>query len=136
MLALVMLSFMYFMFFVLDWLTFEEIWNISSIFYFIKLTPMIAHSRRWNTMKIMLFTKYLKKWRCIGKINWIFVYLFNLKSSTELVIEKIDVILVQWTKGPATYSSSALQNKLHYILLNVHFIPSYTWWFADWLGVG
>ena len=44
---------------------------------------------------MMLFTKYLIKWKGIGRISWKFWYWFNLKISIELDTKKTDVILVQ-----------------------------------------
>ena len=41
-----------------------------------------------DTLKMMLFTKYLIKWKRIGRINWKFRYWFNLKSSMELDIKR------------------------------------------------
>ena len=44
--------------------------DISSIFYFSKLTSINTHySSLWDTLKMMLFTKYLIKWKCIGRIS-------------------------------------------------------------------
>ena len=43
----------------------------------------------------MLFTEYLIKRQRIDRISWKFRYWFNLKSSVEYDIKKIDVILVQ-----------------------------------------
>ena len=70
--------------------------NISSIFYFSKTTSInTIYSSLWDTLKMMLFTKYLIKGKHTGRISWKFWYWFDLKSSTELDIKKIDVILVQ-----------------------------------------
>ena len=70
--------------------------NISSIFYFSKSTSInTQYNSLWDTLKMMLFTRYLIKWKRIGGISWKFWYWFNLKSSIELHIKKIDVILVQ-----------------------------------------
>ena len=58
--------------------------NISSIFYFSKSTSInTQYSSLWDTLKMMLFTKYLTKWKCIGRITWKFWYWFNLKFSIE-----------------------------------------------------
>ena len=47
--------------------------NISSIFYFSKSTSInTQYSSLWDTLKMMLFTKYLIKWKRIGKISWKF----------------------------------------------------------------
>ena len=70
--------------------------NISSIFYFSKSTSInTQYSSLWDTLMMMLFTKYLIKWKCIGRISWNFRYEFDLQSFTELDIKKIDVRLVQ-----------------------------------------
>ena len=59
--------------------------NISSIFYFLKSTSInTQYSSLWGTLKMMLFTKYLIKWKCIGRISWNFRYLFDFKSSIYL----------------------------------------------------
>ena len=72
--------------------------NISSIFYFSKSTSIdVQHSSQWDTLKMMLFTKYLIKWTYhIGRISWKFQRWFDLKSSIESD-KKIAVILVQCT---------------------------------------
>ena len=70
--------------------------NISSIFYFSKSTSInTQHSSLWETLKMMLFIKYLIKWKRIGRMSWKFWYWFDLISSIELDITKIDVTLVQ-----------------------------------------
>ena len=52
--------------------------HISSIFYFSKSTSInTQHSSLWNTLKIMLFTKYLLKLKPIGRISWKFRCWFN-----------------------------------------------------------
>ena len=49
--------------------------NISSIFYFSKSTSInTEYSSLWDTLKMMLFTKYLIKWERIGRISWNFRY--------------------------------------------------------------
>ena len=59
--------------------------NISSIFYFSKSTSInTQHSSLLDTQKMMLFTKYLIKWKRIGRISWKFQYWFDLNSSIEL----------------------------------------------------
>ena len=59
--------------------------NISSIFYFSKSTSInTQYSSQRDTLKMMLFTKYLIKWKCIIRIRWKFLYWFHLKSSMEL----------------------------------------------------
>ena len=64
--------------------------NISSIFYFSKSTSInTQYSSLWDTLKMMLFTKYLIKWKRIGRISWKFRYWFNLKSSIELDIKRV-----------------------------------------------
>ena len=63
--------------------------NIFSIFYFSKSTSInIQCSSLWDTLKMMLFTKYLIKWKRIGRISWKFQYWFNLKSSIEIDIKR------------------------------------------------
>ena len=70
--------------------------NISMTFYFSKSTSINTHySSLWDTLKMMLFTKYLIKCKRIGRISWKFRYWFDLKSSIDIRCEKIDVILVQ-----------------------------------------
>ena len=70
--------------------------NNSSILYFSKSTSInTQYSSLWGTLEMMLFTKYLIKWKRIGRISWKFRYWFNLKFSVELDTKKIDVILVQ-----------------------------------------
>ena len=59
--------------------------DISSIFYFSKSTSInTQYSSLWDTLKMMLFTKYLIKWKGIDRIGWKFRYWFNLKLSVEL----------------------------------------------------
>ena len=49
--------------------------NISSIFYFSKSTSInTQYSSLWDTLKMMLFTKYLIKWKRDGRISWNFRY--------------------------------------------------------------
>ena len=63
--------------------------NISSISYFSKSTSINTQcSSLWGTLKMMLFTKYLIKWKCIGRISWNFRYWFDYKSSIELDIKR------------------------------------------------
>ena len=63
--------------------------NICSIFYFSKSTSInTQYSSLWDTLKMVLFTKYLIKWKRIGRISWKFQYWFNLKFSMELVIKR------------------------------------------------
>ena len=72
--------------------------NISSFFYFSKSTSINTQYSSlylWDTLQMMLFTEYLMKWKRIGRISWNVWYQFNLKSSIELDIRKIDVIVVQ-----------------------------------------
>ena len=71
--------------------------NISSIFYFSKSTSInTQHSSLWDTLEMMLFTKYLIKWKRIGRISWKFQYWFDLNSSIKYKRYKDeDVILVQ-----------------------------------------
>ena len=52
--------------------------NISSIFYFSKSTSInTQYSSLWGSLKIMLFTKWLIKWKRIGRISWNFQYWFD-----------------------------------------------------------
>ena len=70
--------------------------NIINIFYFSKSTSTnTQHSSLWDTLKMMLFTRYLIKWKHVGKISWKFRKWLNLKFYIKLDIKKIDVILVQ-----------------------------------------
>ena len=63
--------------------------NISSIFYFSKSTSVnTQYSSLWDTLKMMLFTKYLIKWKRIGRISWKVGYWFYLKSFMELDIKR------------------------------------------------
>ena len=63
--------------------------DISSIFYFSKSTSInTQYSSLWGTLGMMLFTKYLIKWKRIGKISWNFRYWFNFKPSIELDIKR------------------------------------------------
>ena len=63
--------------------------NICSIFYFSKSTSInTQYSSLWDTLKMMLFTKYLIKWKRIGRISWNFRYEFDLQSFIELDIKR------------------------------------------------
>ena len=63
--------------------------NISSIFYFSKSTSInTQYSSLWGTLKMMLFTKHLIKWKRVGRISWNFRYWFDFKSSIELDIKR------------------------------------------------
>ena len=63
--------------------------NISSFFYFSKSTSInTQYSSLWDTLKMMLITKYLIKWKRIGRISWNFWYWFDCQSSIELDIKK------------------------------------------------
>ena len=63
--------------------------NISSIFYFSKSTSInTQYSSLWGTLKMMLFTKYLIKWKRIGRISWNFRFWFDFKSFIELDIKR------------------------------------------------
>ena len=63
--------------------------NISSIFYFSKSTSTNTQCRsQWDTLKMMLFTKYPVKGKRIVRINWKFRSWFNLESSIELDIKR------------------------------------------------
>ena len=77
--------------------------KISSIFYFSKSTSInTQYSSLWDTLKMMLFTKYLIKWKCIAIISWKFRYWFNLKSSIDLDIKRWMSYL---SNAPLTISS-------------------------------
>ena len=68
--------------------------NISSNFYFSKSTSIYTqYSSLWDTLKMMLFTKYLIKWKRIGRISWKFWYWFDLISSLELDIKRLMLYL-------------------------------------------
>ena len=70
--------------------------NICSIFYFSKSTSInTQYSSLWNTLKMMLFTKYLIKWKRIGRFSWKFWYWYNIIILYRIRYKKIDVILVQ-----------------------------------------
>ena len=57
---------------------------IHGIFYFSKLTSInTQYSSLWDTLKMILLTKYLIKWEHIGTFSWKFRYWFNLESSIE-----------------------------------------------------
>ena len=63
--------------------------NMFSIFYFSKSTSVnTQHSSLWGTLTMMLFTKYLIKWKRIGKISWKFRHCFNLSFFIELDIKR------------------------------------------------
>ena len=52
--------------------------SISGIFYFSKLTSInTQYSSLWDTLEMMLITKYLIKWKRIGRISWKFRYWFK-----------------------------------------------------------
>ena len=86
--------------------------SISSIFHFSKSTSInTLYSSLWHTLKMMLFTKCLTKWKCIGRISWEFQYSFNLKSSIELDIKRYYVLYL--SNAPLT-----LQN---FCKISVHF---------------
>ena len=64
--------------------------NISGIFYFSKSTSRnTQYSSLWHTLQMMLFTKYLIKWKTHSQISWKFWYWFHLKSSVELDIQRL-----------------------------------------------
>ena len=64
--------------------------NISLIFYFFLKSTSIntQYSSLWGTLNMMLFTKYLIKWKRIGRISWKFRYWFDLKSSIKLDVKR------------------------------------------------
>ena len=63
--------------------------SISSIFYFSKsISINIQYSNLWDTLEMMLFTKYFIKWKRIDRISWKFRYCFSLKSAVELDIKR------------------------------------------------
>ena len=65
--------------YLLVWLTLEETWIVSSIFYFSKSTSInTQHSSLWDTMQMMLFTKDLIKWKHISRISRKLKYWFIL----------------------------------------------------------
>ena len=58
--------------------------NISSIFSISNSTSInTQYSSLWDTLKMMLFPKYLIKWKCIGRISWNFWYWFDCQSSID-----------------------------------------------------
>ena len=42
----------------------------------------------WDTLKMMLFTKYLIEWKRIGRIWWKLWFWFNLQSSLQLDMKR------------------------------------------------
>ena len=54
-----------------------------------------VYSTLWDTLKMMLFTKYFAKWKHISRISWNFRCWFDLKILYEIKHKKINVILVQ-----------------------------------------
>ena len=63
--------------------------SISSIFYFSKSTSInTQYSSLWDTLEMMLFTKYFLKWKCIGRISWNFRHCSDSKFSVELDIKR------------------------------------------------
>ena len=69
--------------------------NISSISYFWKSTLInTQYSSLCDTLKMMLFIKYIIKWKCIGRMNWKFWFkiLYRIKQKKKKK-KKIDVIL-------------------------------------------
>ena len=64
--------------------------NIYSIFYFSKSTLInTQYGSLWDTLRMMLLTKYLLEWQRIGRISWKFRYWFDLESSREFDIKKM-----------------------------------------------
>ena len=56
--------------------------HISSIFYFSKSTSInIQYSSLWDTLKMMLFIKYIIKWKHFSRISWKFRNRFYSKLS-------------------------------------------------------
>ena len=74
---------------------FDRNMNTFSIFYLSKSTSINTQYSLWDTLQMMLFTKHLIKWKRIGRISCKFWYWFCLKSSMELDIKRVIVILVQ-----------------------------------------
>ena len=63
--------------------------NIFNIFLFFKVDfNKYNNSSLWDTLKMILLTKCLIKWKRIGRISWKFWYWLNLKSSIELNIQR------------------------------------------------
>ena len=88
--------------------------NISCIFYFSKLTSInTQYSSLWDTQEMMLFTKYLIKLKCIGRISWSFWYWFDLKSSIELDIKKMLYLSSAPLRGIAPW------NEIEHILCSI-----------------
>ena len=102
---------------------------ISSIFYFSKSTSInTQYSSLWDTLKMMLFTKYLIKWKCMGRISWKFWFWFNLKSSIELDMKNrcytCPIPLQNWAENIVINGTFNLTIHTHYIFL-FHFPPIY-----------
>ena len=95
--------------------------NISSIFYFSKSTSInTQYSSLWDTLEMMLFIKYLIKWKPIGRISWNFLYWSNLKSSMELDIKRLRLYL---SNAPLNTSKHIIK----YLCLSMFFC----WWVAE-----
>ena len=45
----------------------------------------------WDTLKMMLLTKYLKKWKCIGRISWKSLVLIWFNILYRITYKQIDV---------------------------------------------
>ena len=98
--------------------------NISSIFYFSKSTSInTQYSSLWGTLKMMLFTKYLIKWKRKGRISWNFRYLFDFKSSIELDIKRLMLYL---SNAPLRMMMTFMEIKGHQrsnVVNNVLWLP-------------
>ena len=136
--------------------------NISSIFYFSKSTSInTQYSSLWDTLKMMLFTKYLIEWKRIGRISWKFRYWFDLISSIELDIKRsmlhlsnaplnvsfhwteqcifIPFFLKQllqnldtWIKTSSNTSSNILSSLWFVFVCNISFTTRDVQWFLPW----
>ena len=123
--------------------------NISSILYISKSTSInTQYSSLWDTLTMMLFTKYLIKWKCIGRISGKFQYWNNFRSSIRIRCKKIDVMLVHCSFSVMTHfffiSSSSQYKKSDKRLLFLvlfwrgtftTFCPCNQYVFNNWMDV-
>ena len=98
--------------------------------YFQKSTSInTQYSSLWDTPKMMLFTKYLIKWKCIGRISWKFWYCFNLRFSMELDI-KIKEICFYLSSAPLNSKCDKHAKLGQCQLANQHCPPPAAWEFS------
>ena len=82
--------------------------NISCIFCFSKSTSISTqYSSLWDTLEMMMFTKYFIKWKWIGRIRWKFGYWFYLKSCIELNTKRWMLYL---SNAPLTFCIRIFKN--------------------------